>query len=108
MKKNILQYTTKFINSNFRIKVFGFDELGNKINKLVGVSGIIKLIGIEFLNKFLKRAIACMMISASASFAVVLKLHSTLNNQGGQDYGKSHLHLENGKRYRVNSSVYHN
>lgn len=60
MKKNILQYTTKFINSNFRIKVFGFDELGNKINKLVGVSGIIKLIGIEFLNKFLKRAIACM------------------------------------------------
>lgn len=59
MKKsnsNILEFTTKFINSNFRIKVFGRTEDGKKINTLVGVSGILKLIGAELFNKFIKRA----------------------------------------------------
>lgn len=55
-----LNYTSKMINSNFRIKVAGLDEQGNKINKLVGVSGILALIGEELLNKFLDRATACM------------------------------------------------
>ena len=44
MKKsnsNVLEFTTKFINSNFRIKVFGRTEDGKKINTLVGVSGIL-------------------------------------------------------------------
>lgn len=50
-----LRYTTKFINQNFRIKVYGIDENGNKINKLVGVAGIIALIGAELLNKFIFR-----------------------------------------------------
>lgn len=53
---NGLYYSTKEINLNFRIKVAGFDENGKKINKLVGVSGLIKLIGIEFVNKFLAKA----------------------------------------------------
>ncbi len=57
MKK--LNYSTKVINSNFRIKVFGIVD-GKKVNKLVGVAGIIALIGVELLNKFLKRAFACM------------------------------------------------
>lgn len=60
MKKNstsVLAYTTKFINANFRLKVFGFDNEGNKINKLVGVSGLIKLIGEELINKFIGRAL---------------------------------------------------
>lgn len=60
MKKsnsNVLEFTTKFINSNFRIKVFGRTEDGKKINTLVGVSGILKLIGAELLNKFIKRAL---------------------------------------------------
>ena len=48
VKANVLEFTTKFINSNFRIKVFGHDENGKKINTLVGVSGILKLIGAEF------------------------------------------------------------
>lgn len=52
-----LEYTTKFINSNFRIKVFGYTEDGKKINTLVGVSGILKLIGVELFNKFIKRAL---------------------------------------------------
>lgn len=59
MNKNSLTYSTKEINRNFRIKVAGVDANGNKINKLVGVSGAIALIGIELLNKFLKRAFSC-------------------------------------------------
>lgn len=60
MKKNsktTLNRSTKVINREFRIKVFGFDaELGRKINTLVGVSGLVKLIGIDFANKFIERA----------------------------------------------------
>lgn len=55
--KSVLEFTTKFINQNFRIKVFGRDENGKKINTLVGVSGIIRLIGEELFNKFIKRAL---------------------------------------------------
>ena len=61
MKKQItLTYSTKVINKNFRLKVFGVDNNGNKLNKLVGVSGLISLIDEELLNKFLDRAFACM------------------------------------------------
>ena len=54
MKQN-LEYTTKQINANFRIKVSGVFN-GKKINKLVGVAGALALIGVEMLNKLLKRA----------------------------------------------------
>lgn len=61
MKKQItLTYSTTVINKNFRLKVKGIDNNGNKLNKLVGVSGLISLIGEELLNKFLDRAFACM------------------------------------------------
>lgn len=61
MKKQItLTYSTTVINKNFRLKVKGVDNNGNKLNKLVGVSGLISLIGEELLNKFLDRAFACM------------------------------------------------
>lgn len=60
MNKNSLAYSTRDINRNFRIKVAGVDNEGNKINMLVGVSGALKLIGVELFNKFLKRAFACM------------------------------------------------
>lgn len=60
MKTNILSYTTTEINRNFRIKVYGVDSMGNRINKLVGVAGILALIGVELLNKFLNRAFHCM------------------------------------------------
>lgn len=52
---NGLEYSTKSINRNFRIKVNGIVE-GNKINKLVGVKGLIELIGVEMANKMLRRA----------------------------------------------------
>ena len=57
---SVLAYSTSEINRNYRIKVSGIDNNGNKINKLVGVSGAIDLIGIEMLNKFLDRASNCM------------------------------------------------
>ena len=56
MNKN-LKYTKRFINQNFRMKVYGYDENGKRINKLVGVAGLIALIGIEFINKFIDRAL---------------------------------------------------
>ena len=56
-----LSYSTKWINENFRIKVYGRDENGKKINTLLRVSGIIRLIGVELFNKFLQRAIDCML-----------------------------------------------
>lgn len=59
MKKNLI-YTTTEINKNFRIKVFGRNAEGKKINTLMGVAGILALIGEELLNKFLRRAFACM------------------------------------------------
>ena len=60
-KSNQTTFTTKFINSNFRIKVFGRTEDGKKINTLMGVSGIIRLIGEELFYKFVQRALDCML-----------------------------------------------
>ncbi len=59
-KEKSMQYTTKFINQNFRIKVYGRDENGKRINTLLGVSGIIRMIGVELFNKFIRRALECM------------------------------------------------
>ena len=60
-RKENQKFTSKFINQNFRIKVFGFDENGRKINTLMGVSGIIRMIGEELFYKFLQRALNSMM-----------------------------------------------
>lgn len=60
MKTISLAYSTRKINKNFRIKVSGVDANGNRVHKLVGVSGAINLIGVELFNKFLNRAFACM------------------------------------------------
>ena len=51
-----LKYTTKEINRNYKIKVSGLYD-GHKINTLVGVSGLIRLVGdIELTNRLLDRA----------------------------------------------------
>lgn len=55
-----LAYSSKSINRNYRIKVSGVDAQGNRVHNLVGVSGIIELIGVEMLNKLLKRAFSCL------------------------------------------------
>lgn len=56
MKTTSLAYNTREINRNFRIKASGVDGKGNRVHKLVGVSGAIALIGVEMFNKLLKRA----------------------------------------------------
>lgn len=53
-----LSYTTSEINRNFKIKVAGINGQGKKLNTLVGVSGLIKLIGTELADKFVCRAFA--------------------------------------------------
>lgn len=56
MKATALNYQSREINMDFRIKVYGFDENGNRINTLVGVSGLLNFVGVELANKFLERA----------------------------------------------------
>lgn len=51
-----LEYTTKEINGTFKIKVSGVNYEGNRLNIAVGVSGLIKLIGVDLANNLLKRA----------------------------------------------------
>lgn len=55
-----MTYTSKQINRDWRIKVDGITEDGKRLHTLMGVSGIIALIGEEFLQKFLDRAYANM------------------------------------------------
>lgn len=49
-------YTAKEVNHNFKIKVYGKNNEGKKINTLVGVSGLLKLIGVELFNRLVTRA----------------------------------------------------
>lgn len=56
----MLQYTTREINRNFKIKVTGMYE-GKKINTLVGVSGLLKMVAdVDLTNRLLDRAFASM------------------------------------------------
>ena len=50
-----MKYPTRRINADFWIKVYGWID-GVKIDKLVGVSGLLDLIGLDLLNKFVERA----------------------------------------------------
>ena len=56
MAQQTLNYTTSYLNRNFLFKVAGHNGDGKKLNKLVGVSGLINLIGVELVNKFVERA----------------------------------------------------
>lgn len=51
-----MDYTATYINRNYLIKVYGLDNDGKRINKLLGVSGLIELVGVELANKFVNRA----------------------------------------------------
>lgn len=78
MKTISLAYSTREINRNFRIKVSGVDGEGNKVHKLVGVSGAIALIGVEMFNKLLKRAFNSV---EDANSGEVSNFHFISNNQ---------------------------
>lgn len=56
MKAAKFNYTKKEVNSNFKIKVYGYTESGKKVDTLVGVSGLILIIGVEMANKTIARA----------------------------------------------------
>lgn len=60
MEKKVIMYDSKFVNQNFRIKVFGRNAEGKKINTLVGFSGCLSLIGEELMQKFIKRSLESM------------------------------------------------
>ena len=52
----MLKYTTKEINRNYKIKISGQYE-GRKINTLVGVSGLVRIVGdVDLINRLLDRA----------------------------------------------------
>lgn len=55
MTQQTLNYSTAYLNKNYLFKVAGHNGDGVKLNTLVGVSGLIKLIGIELMNKFVAR-----------------------------------------------------
>lgn len=67
-------YTTEFINKNFRIKVYGVNGEGKKLNTLMGVSGIVRLIGEELLFKFIERSIDSMADSCVCKLRRGLKV----------------------------------
>lgn len=51
-----LKYTTKKINGNWKIKVSGLYD-GKKINTLVGVAGLVRIVAdLELTNRLLDRA----------------------------------------------------
>lgn len=51
-----LNYTTREINKNFKIKIYGLYD-GQKVNTLVGVRGLVGYVGDEALvNRLLDRA----------------------------------------------------
>ena len=55
-----LKYTTRDINHNYKIKVSGMFE-GEKVNTLVGVAGLVRMVNdIELTNRLLDRAFSCM------------------------------------------------
>ena len=55
-----LKYTTRQINKNYKIKVSGLYD-GHKVNTLVGVSGLLKMVDdVELTNRLLDRAFDCM------------------------------------------------
>lgn len=56
-----LKYTTKQINGNWKIKVSGLYD-GKKINTLVGVAGLVRIVAdLELTNRLLDRAFGSRM-----------------------------------------------
>lgn len=51
------KHSTRFINQNFLIHVYGNDGTDTRVNKLVGVRGLTELIGEELKEKFITRAL---------------------------------------------------
>ncbi len=66
--------TSKDINRNWRMKVYGTTGEGCRINTLMGVTGIISLIGEDFLDKFITRAESSMADSCTCKLRRGIKI----------------------------------
>lgn len=69
-----MDFTTTQINRNFRIKVSGVNGKGKKINTLVGVSGLLRLIGEKLANTLLVRAFKCLLDKCECKLRRGLKI----------------------------------
>ncbi|MCZ2695081.1 ribosomal large subunit pseudouridine synthase B [Bacteroides fragilis] len=56
MNATAMTYSTSQINRDFRIKVYGYNNSDERLNLLVGVSGLIRLVGEELADTLVKRA----------------------------------------------------
>lgn len=56
MNTTAMTYSTAQINREFRIKVYGYNNSDERLNLLVGVSGLIRLLGEELADTLVKRA----------------------------------------------------
>lgn len=56
MNATAMAYSTAQINRDFRIKVYGYNNSDERLNLLVGVSGLIRLLGEELADTLVKRA----------------------------------------------------
>ena len=61
LNTSYMDFTTAQINRNFLIKVSGVNGDGERLNTLVGVSGLLRLIGEKLANSLLIRAFKCML-----------------------------------------------
>ena len=56
MNATAMTYGTAQINREFRIKVYGYNNSDERLNLLVGVSGLIRLLGEELADTLVNRA----------------------------------------------------
>lgn len=54
MNATAMTYSTSRINRDFRIKVYGYNNSDERLNLLVGVSGLIRLVGEELADTLVK------------------------------------------------------
>ena len=55
MNATAMTYSTSQINRDFRIKVYGYNNSDERLNLLVGVSGLIRLVGEKLADTLVKR-----------------------------------------------------
>lgn len=73
MNATAMTYSTAQINRDFRIKVYGYNNSDERLNLLVGVSGLIRLLGEELADTLVKRAFKNMFFSKDGKIVCKLR-----------------------------------
>lgn len=68
-----MTYSTAQINRDFRIKVYGYNNSDERLNLLVGVSGLIRLLGEELADTLVKRAFKNSFFSKDGKIVCLLR-----------------------------------